>query len=73
MMLYLPPHQVIKLIAERINSLLSVLTYMSYSDLMGLTLPMIEALVKAKVDSMAANPAAAGMGQIANLFGGGKR
>ena len=68
MMLYLPPHQVIKLIAERINSLLSVLTYMSYSDLMGLTLPMIEALVKAKVDSMAAKPCGCWYGTTLQTF-----
>ena len=68
---YLNPLEARKIIAELINSYLSILTYLNYDELINMPMPMVEALLKAKTQSMTKNPEASmGMlGQLMNMFG----
>lgn len=58
------------IVSENINTIMTLLNYLSYDELMAMPLPLVLGLAEAKKKAMKENPAMAGLGQLANLITG---
>lgn len=68
--LFLAPDEVVKYVGEQVNTLLTNLPYLTYSDLMDLPVSTINSLALAKSKAMAKDPMGGLGGTLTNLLGG---
>lgn len=69
-MLFSSPQKAMQMVAKQINDVKTLLSYLTYTELMEMPVPLVMSLAKEREKSIRANPAAAGLGQLANVLTG---
>lgn len=69
-MLFSSPQKAMQTVAKQINDVKTLLSYLSYTELMEMPVPLVMSLAKEREKAMKANPAVAGVTQLANVLTG---